>query len=178
MDVEIANNPAAQLLALTRQLQEPTEAARSAAFEKILDLANQGSADAMFHVARCLRYAQGVPQDTAAADAWLDKACVAPEPSVHALYTVGVEHLRGKRPAPNIEHGLNLLMAACRMGLPKAITEMASVLEHGTALTAPDHKAAYRILAEAFSDRPAPIVVKAYVDFVERHQTIARFLNS
>lgn len=69
-----------RLASLTRDLSSNDDRCRGNAYRDLLELAEEGSSDAMFQVARCLNQGIGVEVDQVKSDHWLRLACVTNPP--------------------------------------------------------------------------------------------------
>ncbi|HBP5649095.1 TPA: sel1 repeat family protein [Pseudomonas aeruginosa] len=167
-----------RLASLTRDLSSNDDRCRGNAYRDLLELAEEGSSDAMFQVARCLNQGIGVEVDQVKSDHWLRLACVTTPPSKVALYSFGMQNLLRKRPDADPMLGLNLIERAATAGYVTAILELVKLLENGTADIVPDLRRAYRLLAGAITDHSDMKLHEAYLSFVERNQPLSTLLDS
>lgn len=168
----------AALATLTADLATGDHKVQSKAYQQILDLAEQGNAEAMYQVARCLRQGLGVATNEDRGDYWLRRACVTNPVSLHALLVLGMQHYLMQRPESNPEQGLEMIERAASAGLPIAVVKLSKLLENGGAMFGPAPLKAYRVLANAFGERTDQSVIDAYEDFVQRHAPITNLLDS
>lgn len=167
-----------RVASLTRDLSSDDDRCRGNAYRDLLQLAECGSSDAMFQVARCLNQGIGVEANQIKSDQWLRRACTTNPPSKIALYSFGMQNLLRKRPDADPELGLQLIERAATAGYVTAVIELVTVLEKGTADIRPDIRRAYRLLAGSITDRADMKLHEAYMSFVERNQPIASLLDS
>lgn len=167
-----------RLASLTRDLSSDDDRCRGNAYRDLLQLAECGSSDAMFQVARCLNQGIGVEVDQIKSDHWLRRACTTSPPSKVALYSFGMQNLLRKRQDADPELGLHLIERAASAGYVTAVIDLVSVLESGTGDIRPDLRRAYRLLAGAITERSDMKLHEAYLSFVERNQPLSSLLDS
>lgn len=167
-----------KLASLTAELTTGNHQVQSKAYQQILSMAEQGSADAMYQVARCLRQGLGVASDEDRGDYWLRLACATTPASPLALYVLGTQHYLSQRPDSSPDLGLQMITQSAEAGFSVAVVKLSEIHETGNALAGPDLRAAYRVLASAIGERPEQATLKAYNSFVQRHSPISQLLDS
>jgi hypothetical protein len=166
------------LISLTADLGSRDQGVQSSAYAKILDLAEQGIADAMFQVSRCLRHGWGVTLDEDHGDYWLRRACATIPSSSHALFVLGMQHFLQQRPDSNPHQGFYMVEQAAAAGLPLAVVSLSRMHEEGSHFFGPDLRKAYRVLASSFGVNTDHSIRAAYDAFVARHSPTSELLDS
>ena len=168
----------ATLATLTAGLDSRDPTVQSTAYQKIIGMAEQGIADAMYQASRCFLNGWGVDANSDLGDYWLRRACVASPASAHAQLIFGMQHLLQQRPESRPAMGLAMIEQAARTGLPIAVVKLSEIHEKGCALFGASLKSAYRVLAEAAAVHSDPWITEAYSRFVQRHAPITNLLDS
>ncbi len=168
----------ATLATLTAGLDSRDPSTQSIAYQKIISMAEQGVADAMYQASRCFLNGWGVDVNSDLGDYWLRRACSATPASAHAQLIFGMQHLLLQRPESRPAMGLAMIEQAAKTGLPIAVVKLSELHEKGCALFGASLKSAFRVLAEAAAAHPDPWITEAYTRFVQRHAPINNLLDS
>ena len=166
------------LATLTARLDSRDPSVQSIAYRKIIGMAEQGVADAMYQASRCFNNGWGVGANSDLGDYWLRRACAASPASAHAQLIFGMQHVLQQRPESRPAMGLKMIEQAAKSGLPIAVVKLSELHEKGCALFGASLKSAYRVLAEAAAANTDSWITEAYSQFVKRHAPINNLLDS
>lgn len=112
------------LVDLHTQLSSVDPSVQSAAYDDLVNIANQGSSEAMYLVARCLMSGRGVEPNQDAGHKWLEHAITVAPPSRAAFHTLGMLHVNSIIDSSIPEYGIGLLAKSYELDYPAALTDL------------------------------------------------------
>jgi TPR repeat protein len=109
---------------LHTQLSNGDPIVQCAAYDDLVTIANQGSSEAMYLVARCLMSGRGVEPNQEAGHKWLEHAVSVTPPSRAAFHTLGMLHINSIVDSPIPQYGIGLLAKSYELDYPAALTDL------------------------------------------------------
>jgi hypothetical protein len=158
------------LVDLHTQLSSGDPSVQSAAYDDLLSIANQGSSEAMFLVARCLMSGRGVEPNQVDGHKWLEHAVSATPPSRAAFHTLGMLHINSIVEIPIPDYGIGLIARAYELGHLAALTDLLRLCnssEHQLKA----QKATYRVLGSQAALPGASKVLEEFKLFCRAFKT-------
>lgn len=135
----------AKLVELHTQLATADPVGQSDAYDEILDIASQGSSEAMYLVARCLMTGRGVEANEHAGHQWLEHAVAANVPSRAACFSLGKLHFDSAIERSNPEYGIDLMVKAFELSYAEALPALLRICNNSV-YQLKARKATYRAL--------------------------------
>ena len=150
-----------KLVELHTQLATTDPERQSMVYDEILEIATQGSSEAMYLVARCLMTGRGVDVNVKAGHQWLEHAASAFGPSRAACFSLGLLHLKSGVEHSNPDYGIGLLVMAFELAHPEALPELLRICGNSV-YQLKARKATYRALATSAAESGAAKAVKEF----------------